>query len=108
MPKNPAGVVGKVGKMGKALKAGKKLKSAAGAAFSVGGSVAKPGLAKTIQVPVLAVGDAIMKIAVGVRGLVKPIKLILTQLNRIESKLDRVIESLEKGQREKRKTARSR
>ena len=37
-----------------------------------------------------------------------PIKLILTQLNRIESKLDRVIESLEKGQREKRKTARSR
>ena len=76
-------------------------------AFSVGGSVAKPGLAKA-AVAVLAVGDAIMKIAVGVRGLVKQIKLILTQLNRIESKLDRVIESLEKGQREKRKTARSR
>ena len=70
------------------------------AAFSVGGSVAKPGLAKA-AVAVLAVGDAIMKIAVGVRGLVKQIKLILTQLNRIESKLDRVIESLEKGQREK-------
>ena len=107
MPKKPAGVVGKVVKMGKALKAGKKLKNAAGAAFSVGGSVAKPGLAKA-AVAALAVGDAIMKIAVGVRGLVKQIKLILTQLNRIESKLDRVIGSLEKGQREKQKTARSR
>ena len=94
-------------KDGKGDKGREEAKKCGGAAFSVGGSVAKPGLAKA-AVAALAVGDAIMRIAVGVRGLVKQIKLILTQLNRIESKLDRVIESLEKGQREKRKTAQSR
>ena len=74
--------------MGKVLKAGKKLRNAAGAAFAVGGGVAKPAL---------AVGQALLKIVRVVNALVKKIQLILTQLNRIESKLDRVIESLEKG-----------
>ena len=94
--------------MGKVLMAGKKVKKAVAAAFAVGGGVAKPGLVKAAGAA-LAVGDAIMKITVVVTDLVKQIKRILAQLDRIESTLNRVeerIESLEKGQMKKRKTAR--
>ena len=76
--------------MGKVLKAGKKLRNAAGAAFAVGGGVAKPAL---------AVGQALLKIVRVVNALVKKIQLILTQLNRIESKLGGLYIKVDKAAR---------